>query len=327
MNLAHIGRIIEINPIANADLIETATVVCGKAGKWIGVTKKGEYQPGDITEVYMQDALLPKEERFAFMERHGYRVKITKLRGANSECLIMPLSEVTQGMFPGEDIEELIGVKKYIKYVPAHLAGDMAGPWPGFIPKTDEPNFQRVPEMVNALRGKECYVTIKADGSSGTVFWLDGALHCCSRNWEMQDKPGTAVWQIARRYKLEDVLKDTTWALQFEMVGPKIQGNPLGLEQVDMRLFQVWDWDLQKYLDLDDFLNIAEYYGLPTVELVDVDWFDLEWDDEGLRELANQKYPNGRAAEGIVIRPTQEARVEGERVSFKVINPLYKEKE
>jgi hypothetical protein len=39
-----------------------------------------------------------------------------------------------------------------------------------------------------------------------------------------------------------------------------------------------------------------------------------------------QVYPNGVPAEGIVIRPVEEGKSPlGDRLSFKVINPLYKD--
>ena len=64
----------------------------------------------------------------------------------------------------------------------------LADAWPevrllgAYIPKTDEPNFHAVPEMVEALVGQPFYATVKADGSSGTVFWDDdGVVRGCSR--------------------------------------------------------------------------------------------------------------------------------------------------
>jgi glyoxylase-like metal-dependent hydrolase (beta-lactamase superfamily II) len=63
---------------------------------------------------------------------------------------------------------------------------------------------------------------------------------------------------------------------------------------------------------------------LPVVDLVEVgETFDLS-DDEALRRYAERTYPNGATAEGVVIRPTQEMQVNGERLSFKVINLLYR---
>ena len=87
--------------------------------------------------------------------------------------------------------------------MPANIGGDIRGRFPAFIPKTDEPNFQSVPEMVAALVGQPFYATVKADGSSGTVYWDDdGVVRACSRNFELKDRPDTAVWQLVRKYDL-----------------------------------------------------------------------------------------------------------------------------
>lgn len=325
-NLAYIGMVTEVLPIPGADRIESLSVVCGTGGKWRGTAVKGEFAAGSLCEVYLQDAVLPEGERYDFMEKYGRRVRMVRLRGVPSECLIMPLSELTQGYSVGTDIETLVGVTKYEKPVPTSIAGEMAGVFPWFIPKTDEPNFQRVPYMIEALRGSEYYATVKADGSSGTIYWKDGELHCCSRNYELRDRPSAAVWQIARKYnlvRLGELCPDL--ALQFEIVGPSIQGNPLGLGEVDMRLFNVYDMSVSEYVGMYRMMSVAHDLGIPTVDFVVInDVFNPD-SDEDLRKLAECKYANGRQAEGIVVRPLYPMRVGNERLSFKVLNLLYKE--
>ncbi len=94
---------------------------------------------------------------------------------------------------------------------------------------------------------------------------------------------------------------------------------------MDLRLFNVWQIDQRRYLDFADMLAVAQSLGLPVVDLVEVGAaFDLR-DDEALRRYAERTYPNGATAEGVVIRPTQEMQVDGERLSFKVINLLYRD--
>ena len=323
-NLAYVGQVTTIYPIPEADRIESLEVMCGKGGRWRGTAKKAEFAVGDLCEVYLQDALLPQTERFAFLEPRGWRVRMVRLRGVPSECLIMPLTEDTQGLEPGTDITELAGVTKYEKPMPANIGGDIRGRFPSFIPKTDEPNFQSVPEMVAALVGQPFYATVKADGSSGTVYWDDdGVVRACSRNFELKDRPDTAVWQLVRKYDLEH--HSLPLALQFELVGPGIQKNRLGLKEMDLRLFSVWRIDQRRYLDFDEMLAVAQSLGLPMVELVEIGAsFDLQ-DDEALRHYAERTYANGATAEGVVIRPMKETQVNGERLSFKVINLLYRD--
>lgn len=326
--LVYIGKVNAIFPIPDADRIESLEVVCGTGGKWRGSAIKGQFQVGDLCEVYLQDSLVPQTERFAFMERRGWRVRMERLRGMPSECLIMPCE--TLGNI-GTDITEAAGVTKYEKVMPANIGGDILGAFPSYIPKTDEPNFQRVPYLVAALIGRPYYVTVKADGSSGTIFWHNngdgtGSIHGCSRNYELKDLPGTAVWQLIRRYKLDERLAIfPDLVLQFEIVGPGIQGNPLGLKQVDLRLFNVYNKGQHEYASFEEMLATARYLELPTVEIVEAGAAFPAMTDDDLRKYAERTYPNGRKAEGIVIRSTETDRVEGERLSFKVINLLYKE--
>lgn len=323
-DLAYIGQVTNIYPIPEAERIESLEVYCGKGGRWRGTAQKAQFALGEGCEVYLQDALLPQIERFAFLEPRGWRIRMMRLRGVPSECLIMPLTETTQGLEPGADITELTGVAKYEKPLPANIGGDIRGRFPGFIPKTDEPNFQSVPEMVQALAGKPFYATLKVDGSSGTVFWDDeGAVRACSRNFELKERPDTAVWQLVRKYELAE--RRLPVALQFEIVGPGIQKNRLGLKEVDLRLFSVWQIGQRRYLDFADMRDLAQSLGLPMVDLVETNpSFDLT-DDEALRRYAERTYASGATAEGVVIRPLQEIQVNGERLSFKVINLLYRD--
>lgn len=338
MAIAVIGRIQEIRPIENADRLATAIVVCGPAGRWYGVVQKGQFEIDQLVEVYLQDALLPSEERFAFMERYKYIVKIQKLRGARSECLIMPLSTIVSltidafnaiGRSPvGYDIEKLVKAQKYEKPIPATMSGDALGAFPSsLIPKTDEPNFQAVPEMVAMLEDKDIVITQKADGSSVTYYYNRPTDHfgVCSRNLELKEG-NTVQWQLARKYNIEAALRSLpiSAALQVEIVGPGIQGNPLGLKECDIRAFTLYDIDGRAYLDHADLDTFCGGYEIPQVTTLYTGHMGL--DDEALLQFANAfTYPNGKAQEGIVVRPLKEMlTLTGERVSFKVINPEYK---
>lgn len=322
--LAYIGKIIDIQPIKGADFVVSATVVCGEGGKWMGTIQKDQFKIGELVEVYLQDAILPKEDkRFSFLEKYNYRIAMRKFKKVPSECLIMKNQQA--GEFKvGDSIAEIIGVMKYSKPVPASLGGISLGHFPtNIIPKTDEPNFQTVKYMVEYLRGKKFYSTVKADGSSGTVYMQMDILGCCSRNLELKDGD-TVVWKLARKYHLMDRLPND-YAIQFEMIGPGIQKNPIGLDEIDMRVFNVWNIRERKYLDMKDMFNFCFFLGTPTVDVIDRDiTFEFKTNEE-LRKYAEGKYPSGRHREGVVIRPTKEVIMNGERVSFKVINLDYKD--
>lgn len=319
--LVYIGKVTNIFPIEGADRIESLEVFCDKGGRWRGTAQKGQFQMGDLAQVYLQDSLLPQTPVFAFMEKHKYRVRMMRLKGTPSEVLVMPL--VVSGDI-GDDITEVSGVTKYEKPLPLNIGGDVLGNFPSFIPKTDETNFQSVPEMIELLSGQQFYSTVKADGSSATVYKLDGHFGCCSRNLELKETPNNAIWQIARRYDLERMMGSGT-AIQFEVVGPGIQGNPMGLKIVEPRLFNVYLIHAKVYLGAERLFTFSKYARFPAVDIVDFDKTFNFKTDEDLRLYAQGIYPNGRQREGIVIRPIVEQYIGGTRVSFKILNLLYKE--
>lgn len=324
MIIATIGKIVSLLSIPDADRIEAAVVICGKAGRWSGVIVKGIFQEGDLAEVYLQDCIVPAADpRFEFMSKHRFIVKMARFRGTPSECLILPISESTRGITEiGADIASLMGCVKYEKPLPANMAGDALGNFPGFILKTDELNFQTARHLVDALVGKPYYITEKADGSSATCYKYEGHFGCCSRNLELKDTPNNTIWQIARKYDLANLLSEG-FAIQFECVGPGIQSNPMGLKQVEPRLFNLYSIQARRYLCEIDLRMQAQALNMPLVGFVQSgDSFPAYTDDE-LRKLAEGLYPNGKQREGIVIRPLTETQVMGERLSFKVINLLY----
>jgi RNA ligase (TIGR02306 family) len=318
--LAYIGKIVDIQPIKGADFIVSAMVVCGEGGKWLGTVKKDQFQIGDLCEVYLQDSLLPKTEEFAFMEQHKYRVSMRKFKKVPSECLIMPLTLEGKGKV-GDSIADAKGVTKYEKPISTSLHGTALGSFPtNIIPKTDEPNFQTVGYMVHALQGNKFYSTVKADGTSCTVYKTVDHFGVCSRNLEVKDTEENTFWKITRKYNLSELLP-IGYAIQFEVVGPGIQSNHLGLTEVDMQIFNVWDITSRRYLHADDAFEFCKILDLPTVEVVDWNKTFIFTSNDELRKYAEGRYKgSGKPREGVVIRPMVETKVKFERLSFKVIN-------
>lgn len=317
----YIGQVISVSSIPNADSIEAVEVVCGVGGKWRGVVPKGQFVIESPCQVYLPDSLLPQTSEFAFMEKRQWRVRMVRLRGCPSEVLVWP--QTIDGRL-GEDVTDQAGVTKYEKPIPLSMAGEMAGPFPGFIPKTDEPNYQRVPEMMEAMKRLRWYATVKLDGASGTVYLKDGHLGVCSRNWEMKDTDNNLFWKCVKDTNLQGIPEG--YAVQFEAVGPGIQGNPAGLPQAQPFAFQAYNIQDRYYLDYGTFFDFCKFYCIPTVEEIGGDLHIFDTDDSLLR-YAEGTYDNGKPREGVVIRPTKEVQmsVTGERLSFKVINLQYRD--
>jgi len=335
--LAVIGKIFETYPIPGADNIIGVDAVCGPAGKWRGVVRKDEIVLGDVVRVYLQDAVLADRKEFEFMRARKMRVKICKFKGAPSECLIMPLREGEAEMWNiGDDITHYEGVMRYEKQLPPGMTGDSERSFPSCINRTDEENFQGKPELVEALLGQPYYVTVKYDGTSSTVYLTSGTsgevlFGVCSRNY--QKKEGENIyWAMARKYKLLEKLGLTKWGnsamdgggivIQFEIVGPGIQGNPVGFDELEIRVFDVFLIKERRYMDYTELCQFCFRQKLPMAQVIETgDSFN--YDADQLRELAVGVYDNGKPREGIVVRPMRNIKVGWDRLSFKVINLEY----
>jgi RNA ligase (TIGR02306 family) len=321
---AFIGKIKEFTTIEKADNLITATAVIGEHGIWRGVVKKGEFEVRGRCVVILQDSILPDKPEYEFMRRMNFRVKMCRFRGAPSECLILPC-ELAGDI--GDDVSEILGVTKYEKPVHVSLGGQVRGNFPThLIPKTDEPNFQSVPGMIEILKEKAYYATIKVDGSSATFLRCQERFHVCSRNLDLAEGEGNVLWSLAKKYKLEEKIP-IGFGIQAEVFGPKIQGNPLGSASADLRVFNLYSITEHKYLGLEALHDFCLQHDLPMVPISRQGILPSEITSDILQLWADIKYPNGSAAEGIVVRPIEEMTTpQGNRLSFKVINLNYKER-
>lgn len=299
MKLASIQTITEIHDIAGADRIQCAIVRGYKS-----VIKKGEYQVGDTCVFIEPDTILPDKPWSSFLKDKNrpdkpIRLRATRFRGCVSQGLIISTRELNgdSSGVEGDDVTELLGVTKYEKPIPVQLMGEVKGNFPtSIIPKTDEPRYQICKGFLDECQ--HFYATMKLDGTSVTFLWLNDEFTVCSRNLIMKDGD-TAYWNIARKYDIMNKLPKHL-AIQGEIVGEKIQGNPIGIKGLEFYVFNVYDMQTHSYLDFNGFKKTFEYLNLPNVPILEgVDC--SSW--EALQEFSNNlKYPNGKPAEGIVIR-------------------------
>jgi RNA ligase (TIGR02306 family) len=337
--LASIQRVLDILPIENADAIELV-----KINGWQTVTKKGEFRVGDLGCYLEIDSIPPDTETFRFLwtpkahegpepfpRPEKFRIRTMRLRGALSQGLFLPLSELDLGAVEeGEDVTGRLGVGKYEPPVPTSM-GDWRARFPAFLPKTDEMRVQSVPAVLEELRGKPYVITLKYDGTSAT-YGIDprnGEFHACGRNHSIVEGQNL-YWQMARKYDIEAVLRSfPAYAIQGEIVGPGVQKNPLGLKEVSLFAFNVYDIAGAGYLGYNAAREFLSENNLPVVEtLEEGDSFAYTQDD--LLALAEGKYPGTKnEREGIVVRARQETYSEAlaGRLSFKVISNRFLLKE
>jgi RNA ligase (TIGR02306 family) len=331
--MATVRRIDAINPIPDADAIEVATV-----GGWRVVVKKGEFAVGDLAVYCEIDSWIPIEVA-PFLQKgdRGYeyegvignRLKTVKLRGQLSQGLLLPvadrfedkvvLSAIDSTTFiEGDDVSEALNIRKWEAPIPAQLAGEVRGAFPGFIPKTDQERVQNLTtEYVEwQAAGAEWEVTEKLDGSSMTVYVMGDDVGVCSRNLNLRETPGNSLWSVARRNELMDKIQHTkrNLALQGELIGEGIQGNPYRIRGQEFYLFDIYDIDAGRYLRpkerqaLAASLNILQVPRL-GIQSLDCDVAQLLKMAEGKSELRADT-----EREGLVFKHVTD------EVSFKAIS-------
>lgn len=312
--LAYVGKIVELEPIENADFIVSATVVCGEGGKWKGVVQKGAFNAGDLCMVYLPDALVKPSEKLKFLEKSGWRVRMQRFRGAPSEVVIT--DERIPGLDVGTNCTELLKVTKYIKPIPPNLEGEVIGHLPSFIPKTDEEHVQVLESYVEKLIGHPFYVTLKYDGSSTTAFKHDGKYRLCGRKLEYAQDEKNGYWKVANKHNLEKIPEG--YALQWETCGPKIQGNRLHFPEICGFAFSGYCIPEKRYLTYHELIDFTDALDFPRVKLLYMgESFSREYLEELKKFDADQN-----DVEGVVVR-SQYNLLGHKPISFKIINLNY----
>lgn len=339
--LAVVSRVLAVDPIEGADKIER-TIVLG----WSVVTRKGQYQAGDQAVIIFPDTLIPKKYLDPSYEGdEKIRLKTVKMRGQYSAGLLLPMQAVREyASLPdnfvfedGDEVSVTLGIEKWVAPVSLSISGDIKGNFPTcIISKTDELNFRNDPEALiearedSRFRNQDFIATLKCDGSSGTFIFKDGEFRVCSRNFELKETEGSVFWQIAKKYKLEEALSfgGAEMALQGEVCGPGIQGNPMKLEELTLFAFLLKDTKYGTWKDWDFTRMFCDLHNIPTAPTLHRFNSIVFPSDEQLQKMANNaKYDHGRTdAEGIVIRPVIPIRssvLQKSWWSLKVMNQPY----
>jgi RNA ligase (TIGR02306 family) len=211
--------------------------------------------------------------------------------------------------------------------MPASLGGEMEGMFPSFIPKTDETRVQVLQGLLDKYQNQKFYVTEKLDGASATYFVRDGVFGVCSRNFQLKETENNTFWEVARNENIEEKLRslEGNWAIQGELVGEGIQKNKCGIKGHTLFVFNVFNIDNYKFLNLEDLEKTLEKIDIKCVPVLERDFVMTNHIPTLVQKaigasIFNHKMPR----EGLVFRPMQEAReMRSGRVSFKAINPEF----
>ena len=183
----------------------------------------------------------------------------------------------------------------------------------------------RAGKAFQELQGKICYISTKNDGASFKASYKDGAFQIFSRRLELVND-GSNTWSFAaQKYDLENKLKSLgrNLCLCGELCGPKLNGNKMGLKEVELYIYDIWDINNQKYFDYVEMATLIKELDVPYVGLWKFPLDIFTYSVESLQnEIGNCKYLNGEWIEGVVIRPIEETyspALKG-RLSLKLIN-------
>lgn len=337
--LASIQYIHHIIPIEGADRIECVHVL-----GWQCVVNKGQFQVGEKCVYIEVDSFLPICEQFEFLRGssykkneimgEGFRLKTLNFRGQISQGLVQPLSILPGGEYQiGDDVTELLGIKKWEVEERVTSSGTVIGDFPDGIPKTDELRVQSYPELIDEFKKvPSYYISTKMDGTSVTMYWMNGKFGVCGRNYEYADDGKCAMWKYAHGHRIAENLKEkkvSNIAIQGEFCGAGIQKNRLKLQHPEWYVFTVIDLTTRRRYTLEAMQKLCAELELKMVPIEEIRENFTYADVKALIERAKGKYASGMNKEGIVIRPTEPVYspiIEGP-LSMKVLNNDYLLKE
>jgi RNA ligase (TIGR02306 family) len=216
-----------------------------------------------------------------------------------------------------------LNIQKYEPPIPACLAGVIRGNFPSFIPKTDQERIQNLKKEFESYKDYTWEVTEKLDGSSCTMYYNNGEFGVCSRNLDLKYDENNTFWKMAIAYDVEEKLKNLgkNIAIQGEVIGEGIQGNPYVIKGQKFFVFDVYDIDNAEYLDSrtrEEVVAILDLKHVPVFGMLNK--IPEDFTIHTLLELAEGKSslnPNTER-EGLVYKCYQDP-----SISFKCISNLF----
>ena len=330
--MATIRKIDALRPILGADAIECAIV-----GGWTCVVKKGEYVAGDLAVYCEIDSWIPYEVApflskgnfpHVYNEVKGERLRTVKLRGQLSQGLLLPLKELyglLQGLnnhFEGQDVSENLGIVKYEAPIPASLAGEVKGMFPSRIPKTDQERIQNLSVELEEWKAAKLTweVTEKLDGSSMTVYMIDGEVGVCSRNLDLKPNKDNSLWATAYKNEIDVKLIQSlsNLAIQGELVGNGIQGNIYKMRDQEFYVYDIYDIDAGRYFTPAERVAYCKAWDIKHVPVFKSDFMLTTETVADLLQMAE-----GKSVMGTIAGPEREGLVykcNERQVSFKTVS-------
>jgi len=319
-----------VTDIKEAKGLDNLEHVC--IGGWKVLEEKGKYTIGDKVIFCEIDSMIPLDKRTEHLTKYSkiievedkkyIRVKTAKIRGNLSQGVLLNPQTFSIVEKVDSDLTEILGIRLYEPINQKDFsigAVDNQADFPYFIMKTDQERIQNIKEVPDFTYE----VTEKIDGTSCTMFVKDGDFGICSRNFRKKTDAEKPNGYTKIYYKYIDIL--SKWhnqtgrniALQGELIGLKIQGNPYNLQGQEWYIFDIFDIDKQEYLMPEECRNLCEILGLNHVPVISEEYKYTTFEDElknadGISKLYSTK------REGLVFKANQP-----ERFSFKIVSNRY----
>ena len=341
--LVTIQKIHSITPIVGRDRVEVAKVL-----GWDVIIGKDSFKDNDLVCFAEIDSVFPKDGNWEELSKFKYRIKTFKVNSPSGPIygqgyvfslekykeILGPLAQVFE---EGFEITDLLGVEKYESPVEYGI-GDTKGSFPSlYIGKTDEPRVQSKLSVLEELKDQPYFMTMKMDGTSSTFLIAPNTdeFLVCSRSMIKKGPEESNVpclyWKVAIDYDIETVLrKFPQYAIQGEICGSKIQGNKLKIDGQKLYIFNIFDLEKKCYLGYLEFIAVLsdmkeisnKIESVPILRVGD----NFNYNKKDLIDFSESLvYDSGFPCEGIVIRSQVEqySQVLRDRMSFKVINPIF----
>ena len=236
---------------------------------------------------------------------------------------------------------------------PGLKAGRPRGSFPSYIPKTDQPRIQGLTHLWHTLPADSQFEeTLKLDGSSMTCYktaytptlWdkiksffgyklMNYHFGVCSRNLELAPDANNTItfdnqgksseysqsnfWTAAKKYSIESKLP-IGYAVQGELIGPKIQANHEKVSTLEYYVFDVFDISTGLYLTPAKRREFCTLYNIPHVPVTDVSFTPFQYSLQDLLEHVDGESINpGTISEGRVYKHLTSS------LSFKCISNRY----
>lgn len=285
--------------------------------------------------------------------RTVFRIRTIKLRGVLSQGLCLPLSVLPPDDYKvGQDVTDLLGVVKYdieqqdptesnpvksnkvFKFLMGNsifrktignrileMKRHPKGGFPSFLTKTDEERIQNLTRLYEECKNTSGWsVSEKLDGQSVShfkynkklLFFNKSIFGVCSRSLHLKTKDNSSHWNATIQNEIEKKLP-IGFAIQGEIIGGKVQGNPYKINGYLIYVFNVKNLITGEKYSNQQVEEFCIKYGFEHVPYITHD-FTLP---NTIGELL--KYAEGKSVvnpsverEGIVIRKGD--------ISFKAIS-------